>query len=91
MNVVKEQLEPLIHVFETDQRAMPVRHVQFVVVMQVVRCADDGNNATKIVLTKPNDLFLSTNSAVISAKTARTLANGEFVFNDPGEVSWGNS
>jgi hypothetical protein len=59
--------------------------------VQVVRSANDGNNTTKIVLTKPNDFFLAANSAVIGAKTTRTLANGEFVFNDPGEVSWGNS
>jgi hypothetical protein len=52
---------------------------------------NDGNNTTKIVLTKPNDFFLSTNAAVIGAETARSLANSEFVFNDPGKVSWGNS
>jgi hypothetical protein len=52
---------------------------------------NDGNNTTKIVLTKPNDFFLSANSTMIGAETTRTLANGEFVFNDPGEVSWGNS
>jgi hypothetical protein len=59
--------------------------------MQVVRSANNRNNTSKIVLAKPNDFFLSANSAVIGAKTTRTLANGEFVFNDPGEVSWGNS
>jgi hypothetical protein len=56
-----------------------------------MRSTNDGNNTTKIVLAKPNDFFLSANSAVIGAETTRTLANGEFVFNDPGEVSWGNS
>ena len=91
MNVVKEQLEPLVHIVKTDQRAVPVWHVQLVVVVQVMRSANDGNYTTKIVLTKPNDFFLAANSAVISAETTRTLANGEFVFNDPGEVSWGNS
>ena len=91
MNVVKEQLKPLVHIVETDKRAVPVRHVQFVVVVQVMRSTNDGDNAAKIDLTQPNDFFLSTNSAVIGAETARTLANGEFVFNDPGEVSWGNS
>jgi hypothetical protein len=59
--------------------------------VQVVRSTNDGNNTTKIVLTKPNDFFLSANSTMIGAETTRTLANGEFVFNDPGEVSWGNS
>jgi hypothetical protein len=28
---------------------------------------------------------------MIGAETTRTLANGEFVLNNPGEVSWGNS
>ena len=70
---------------------MPVRHVQLVVIVQVMRSTNDGNNTTKIVLTKPNDFLLSPNATVIGAETARTLANGEFVFNDPGEVSWGNS
>jgi hypothetical protein len=91
MNVVKEQLEPLVHIVKTDQRAVPIWHVQLVVVVQVMRSTNDGNNTTKIVLAKPNDFFLSANSAVIGAETTRTLANGEFVFNDPGEVSWGNS
>ena len=91
MNVIKEQLEPLVHIVKTDERAVPIRHIQLVVVVQVVRSTNDGNNTTKIVLAKPNDFFLSTNAAVIGAETARTLANGEFVFNDPGEVSWGNS
>ena len=70
---------------------MPIRHIQLVVAVLVVRSTNDGNNTTKIVLAKPNDFFLSTNAAVIGAETARALANGEFVFNDPGEVSWGNS
>jgi hypothetical protein len=91
MNVVKEQLEPLVHIVKTDQRAVSVWHVQLVVVVQVMRSTNDGNNTTKVVLAKPNDFFLAANSAVIGAKTTRTLANGEFVFNDPGEVSWGNS
>jgi len=51
MNVVEEQLEPLVHVIKTDQWAVPVWHVQFVVVVQVVRSTDDGNDAAKIVLT----------------------------------------
>ena len=91
MNVVKEQLKPLVHVIETDQRAVPVGHVQFVVVVQVMRSTNDGNDATEIIFTKPDNFFLAANSAVIGAETTRTLANGEFVFNDPGEVSWGNS
>jgi hypothetical protein len=91
MNVVKEQLKPLVHIVETDQRAVPVRHVQLVVVVQVMRSTNNGNNTTKIVLTKPNDFFLSANSTMIGAETTRTLANGKLVLNDPGEVSWGNS
>jgi hypothetical protein len=70
---------------------MPVRHIELVVVVQVVRSSNDGNNATKIVLAEPNDFLLSANSAVIGAETSGTLADSEFVFNDPGEVSWGNS
>jgi hypothetical protein len=70
---------------------VPVWHVQFVVVVQVVRGTDDGNDTAKIVFTKPNDFLLTTHSTVVGAETARTFANGEFVFNDPGEVSWGNS
>jgi len=91
MNVAKEQFEPLVHVIKTDQRAVPVRHVEFVVVVQVVRSTNDGNDAAKIVFAKPNNFFLAAHSTVISAETTRTLAYGEFVFNDPGEVSWGNS
>ncbi len=59
--------------------------------MQVVRSADDGNDAAKIILAQPNNFFLATHSAVISAETTRTFANSELVLNDPGEVSWGNS
>jgi hypothetical protein len=70
---------------------MFVWHVELVVIVQVVWSTNDGDNATKIVLAEPNDFFLSTNSAVIGAETTRTLANGEFVLNYPGEVSWGNS
>jgi len=91
MNVAEEQLEPLVHVIKTDQWAVPVWHVEFVVVVQVMRSTDDGNNAAKIVFAQPNNFFLATHSAVISAETTRTFANGELVFNDPGEVSWGNS
>ena len=91
MNITEKQLEPLVHVIKTDQWAVPVWHVQFVVVVQVVRSTNDGNDAAKIVFAKPNNFFLATHSAVISAETTRTFANGELVFNDPGEVSWGNS
>jgi hypothetical protein len=56
-----------------------------------MRSTNNGNNTTKIVLTKPNDFFLSANSTMIGAETTRTLANGKLVLNDPGEVSWGNS
>jgi len=91
MNVAEEQLEPLVHVIKTDQWAVPVWHVEFVVVVQVVRSTNDGNDAAKIVFAKPDDFFLATHSAVIGAETTRSFANGELVFNDPGEVSWGNS
>ena len=91
MNVAKEQLEPLVHVIKTDQWSVSVWHVEFVVVVQVVWSTNDGNDAAKIVFAKPNNFFLAAHSAVVSAETTRTLANGEFVFNDPGEVSWGNS
>jgi len=91
MDVAKEQLEPLVHVIKTDQRAVPVRHIEFVIVVQVVWSTDDGNDATKIVFAKPNDFFLATHAAVVRTETTRTFANGELDFNDPGEVSWGNS
>jgi hypothetical protein len=91
MNVAKEQLEPLVHVIKTNQRAVPVWHVQFVVVVQVMRSTNDGNNTAKIVLSKPNDFFLTTHATMICPETARTLTNGKLVLNDPGEVSWGNS
>ena len=91
MNVAEKQLEPLVHVIKTDQWAVPVWHVQFVVVMQVVRSADNGNDAAEIILAEPNNFFLPAHSAVIGAETTRTFANGELVLNDPGEVSWCNS
>jgi hypothetical protein len=56
-----------------------------------MRSTNDGNDAAKIVLSKPNDFFLTTHATMICPETARTFANGELVFNDPGEVSWGNS
>jgi hypothetical protein len=52
---------------------------------------NNGNDTSKIVFSEPDDFLLATHSAVISAETTRTFANGELVFNDPGEVSWGNS
>ena len=91
VNVAEEQLEPLVHVIKTDQRAVPVWHVEFVVVVQVMWSTDNRNDAAKIVLTKPNNFFLATHSAVIGAETTRTFANSKLVLNDPGEVSWGNS
>ena len=58
--------------------------------MQVVWRSDDGDNNIEMVFAQPDDFFLPTDTAVIVAVSAGTLANGEAVLDDPSEVSRGN-
>ncbi len=69
---------------------MAIGEVEFVVIVQVVRCTDDRDDASKIVFTKPNNLFLTANPTVVDAVATRTFANSELVFNNPREIARGD-
>lgn len=49
--------------------------VEFVVVMQVVRGRDDADEATEMVFSDPDDLFLTANSAMVVA-----IPSGAFTY-----------
>jgi hypothetical protein len=49
--------------------------IQLVVVMQVVRGRDDADQATEMVFSDPDDLFLTANSAMVIA-----IASGAFTY-----------
>ena len=46
------------------ERTMPVRHLEFFVVVQVVRGSDDREDAREAVLPQPDDLLLAADAAV---------------------------
>ena len=56
-------------------RAMLVIDIQLVVVMQVVWGRDDADEATEMVFSDPDDLFLAANSAMVIA-----IASGAFTY-----------
>ncbi len=59
--------------------------------MQVVWCRDDGDDKVEVVFAQPDDFFLATNATVVLAVPAGTFANGEAVFDDPREITGGDS
>ena len=69
---------------------MAISEVELVVVMQVVRCADDRDDAAKVVFAKPNDLFLAANPTVVDAIATGAFANSELVFDNPCEIARGD-
>ena len=70
---------------------MSVSEVELVIVVQVVWCADDRDDAAKIVFAQPDDLFLAANPTVIDAVSTRPFADSNLVFNDPREIARGDS
>ena len=90
-NVVVKDAQPGVHFVTIDQWSVAIGEIEFVVIVQVVRCTDDRDDATKIVFTQPNDLFLATNSTVIDAVSTGPFTNGNLVFNDPREIARGDS
>jgi hypothetical protein len=68
------------------ERAMAVRQLLLVVVVQVVGCGDDRNHAAETVLPQPDDLLLAADPTMAVAHAARTLADRQLVLEDPGEV-----
>src|SRR3954454_15727355 len=86
-----EVAQPLAEVVDAGERAMQVRKGQLVVVVQVVRRRDDADEAPEAVLAQPDDLLLATDAAMVLAISARSLADGELVLHDPGEVARGDA
>ena len=83
----EESPAPVVDVVAGEQRDMPVRDSDFFVGLQVVRCAADADDAMKIVFPQPDDFFLASYFAVAGSDTARPLADGELVLDDPDEVA----
>ena len=69
---------------------MAIGEIEFVVIVQVVWCTDDRDDASKIIFTKPNNLFLAANPTVVDAIATGALTDGEFVFNNPCEIARGD-
>lgn len=63
-----------------------VRHAQFVVIVQIVGCGDDADQAAEMVLPDPDDLLLSTHAAMIVPVAARSFTHRQPIFEDPCEV-----
>ena len=69
---------------------MAICEVELVIVVQVVRRTNNGDDATKVVFAKPNDLFLASYSTVVDAVATGALTNSELVFNNPCEIARGD-
>ena len=69
---------------------MPVGEIEFVIIVQVVRCADDRDDTTEIVFSLPDDLFLAANPTVIDSISTGPFTDSDLVFNDPCEIAWGD-
>ena len=69
---------------------MAIGEIEFVVIVQVVWCADDRDDAAKIVFAEPDDLFLTANPTVIDAISTGPFTDGDLVFNDPCEIARGD-
>jgi hypothetical protein len=59
--------------------------------VQVVGRSNDGDNEVEMVLTQPDDFFLTTNAAMVVAVSPWSLTNGKAILDDPGEITRGNS
>jgi hypothetical protein len=70
---------------------MVVGHIEFFVCVQVVRRSNDGDNEVEMVLAKPDDLFLTTNAAMVVAISPWSLTDGKAILDDPCEITRGNS
>ena len=69
------------------ERAVPVRQVELVVVVQVVRRLDDRDRVVEPVLANPDDLLLTPHPTVVVAVAAGTFADRQLVLEDPGEMA----
>ena len=83
--------EPLIEIVHVHKRAMAVDEVEFLICMQVVRCGVDGEEAAETTLADPDDFLLPPHASVGIAITTGTLADSEFVLDNPGEVTRGDT
>ena len=87
LNLAVERLQPFAKIVDSREGAVQVRHVQFFVVVQVVRCRNDADDTTEAVLAQPDDFFLPAHPTMVVAAAAGSLAHCEFVFHEPGEVA----
>ena len=89
-NIVVKNAQPCVHFVTIDQWPVAIGEIEFVVIVQVVWCADDRDDAAKIVFAEPDDLFLTANSTMVDAVATWAFTNGELVFNDPCEIARGD-
>lgn len=66
-------------------------HAELVVGVQIVGRTTDVDDAVKVVLAQPDDLFLATDLAVTGPVTARSFANCQLILDDPNEITWLNT
>ena len=66
-------------------------HPQLVVVVQVVGAGREADHVVEALLADPDDLLLAAHLAMAFAVTARPLAHGKAVGDDPVEVAWGDA
>jgi hypothetical protein len=54
---------------------MLIEHTEFVVIMQIVGGGDDADQTPELVLTNPDDLFLSANPTVVISVSTRAFTD----------------
>ncbi|MEY3806059.1 MAG: hypothetical protein RIR69_871 [Actinomycetota bacterium] len=77
-------------IVDSAKGAMAIGHVQLFVSMKVVGRSNYRDDQIETVLAQPDDFFLASDSSVILAVAAGALADGELVFDDPGEIPRGD-
>ena len=85
LQLVEQPASPIVDVVGVE-RTVLVRHTQFVIVVQIVGCRDDADQATEMVLPDPDDLLLSTYAPMIVPVAPGPLTHSQPIFEDPCEV-----
>src|SRR6516164_990223 len=79
-----------VRVIVRSERDMRPQDPELVVGVQIVRRRQQGHDAGKALAPEPQDLLLPAHPAVVAGVAARALADGQPVFDDPGEESRGD-
>lgn len=86
LQFVEEPSGPIVDIVGVD-RAVLVRHAQFVVIVQIVGRGDDADQTAEVVLPDPDDLLLSTHASMVVPVAPRSFTHRQSILENPCEVS----